>query len=167
VPNGYQSYGSAVVNENGVELFLYCTAGTAVAANLGCDFLDQPPAPPVTTYSCSGGVCSPDPSGIYPSLAACQAALIPPPFTGGQCVGILYSFNLRRNGNIVQSFTSLGTLFGFYFNDPVTSFGVFTSFGDTPLLDSIDNFPEYAITDITRDDGLPDNCGNAPPTCPI
>ena len=39
VPDGYQSYGSAVVNENGIELFLYCTAGTAVAPDLGCDFL--------------------------------------------------------------------------------------------------------------------------------
>jgi hypothetical protein len=48
VPNGYQSHGSAVVNENGVELFLYCTAGTAVAPDLGCDFLAPPPPAPIS-----------------------------------------------------------------------------------------------------------------------
>jgi hypothetical protein len=72
VPNGYQSYGSAVVNENGIELFLYCTAGTAVPANLGCDFLDQP----TIKYRCLNGVCSPDPNGIYNSLAECESARV-------------------------------------------------------------------------------------------
>ena len=68
VPQGYQSYGSAVVNENGIELFLYCTAGTAVAPDLGCDFLQR--------WACSGGVCSPNPNGSYASQSECEAALV-------------------------------------------------------------------------------------------
>ena len=72
-PQGFQSYGDAVVNENAVPVYLYCVAGSSVPANLGCDFLDPPV---ITTYSCSGGVCSPDPNGIYNSQAECEAALI-------------------------------------------------------------------------------------------
>jgi hypothetical protein len=36
-------------------------------------------------WSCSGGVCSPNPFGIYNSEAECIAALVPASFTGGQC----------------------------------------------------------------------------------
>ena len=95
VPQGYQSYGSAVVNENGIELFLYCTAGTAVAPDLGCDFLSK--------WTCFGGVCSQNPSGIYNSRAECEAALIPPPFTGGQCA-FAYIYILTRTGGGTGTF---------------------------------------------------------------
>ena len=64
-PNGFQSHGSAVVNENAVPLYLHCTVGSAVAKHLNCAFLDK--------WSCSGGVCSPDANGIYNSQAECEA----------------------------------------------------------------------------------------------
>jgi len=42
-------------------------------ANLGdVDPSNEPQVP----HSCSGGVCSPNPSGIYPSASACEAAII-------------------------------------------------------------------------------------------
>jgi hypothetical protein len=69
-PQGFQSHGDAVVNENALPLYLHCKLGASVPANLGCDFLDTP------KFSCSGGVCSPDPNGIYTSLAQCEAALV-------------------------------------------------------------------------------------------
>jgi hypothetical protein len=80
VPNGYQSHGSAVVNENGIELFLYCTAGTAVAPDLGCDFLNN-------KWTCSSGVCSPSPTGNFNSKAECESTLrwVANVFTNGIC----------------------------------------------------------------------------------
>jgi hypothetical protein len=43
------------------------------SANLG----DRDPAnEPQIPHSCSGGVCAPNPAGIYPSLSACEAAII-------------------------------------------------------------------------------------------
>ena len=111
-PDGFQNYGDAVVNENAQPVYLYCVPGTSVPANLGCDFLNQ-------KWSCSAGVCSLDPNGIYSSLAACEAALIPPPFTGGQCVGVAYRIQVAVtyadgtfyatliNANLGQSATPL------------------------------------------------------------
>lgn len=69
-PQGFQNYGDAVINENGDAVYLHCKSGATVPANLGCDFLDTP------KFSCSGGVCSPDPNGSYTSLAQCEAALV-------------------------------------------------------------------------------------------
>jgi hypothetical protein len=69
VPNGYQSHGSAVINENGVELFLYCTAGTAMPPDLGCDFLK-----PADKWQCSNGVCIASPTGTFNTEAECNAA---------------------------------------------------------------------------------------------
>ncbi|MFN7810130.1 MAG: hypothetical protein ACK5QB_16395 [Pseudanabaena sp.] len=83
-PDGFQNYGSAVVNENAVPLYLHCIIGTAVPRNLNCSFLDP------QKWSCSAGVCSPNPNGIYNTQAQCEAALIPPPFTGGQCAKTYY-----------------------------------------------------------------------------
>ncbi len=91
-PDGFQNYGSAVVNENAVPLYLHCTIGSAVPQNLNCSFLDP------QKWSCSAGVCLPNPNGIYNSLAQCQAALIPPPFTGGQCAKTYY-FKIRVTTN--------------------------------------------------------------------
>lgn len=85
-----------------------------------------------------------------------------PPFEGGQCTGVIYLFDLSRNGNVVQSFSSLGGQFNFYFNSENTAFGISTSGGNTPLIDAIGNFPEYSITNIRRQDGQSDNCGNLP-----
>lgn len=62
---------------------LCCTPATFPPNNLGCSSLNR--------YSCSGGgVCVLDAFGSYSSLAQCQAALIPPPFTGGQCAKTYY-----------------------------------------------------------------------------
>jgi hypothetical protein len=66
-PQGFQNYGDAVVNENAEPTYLHCKAGSSVPANLGCDFLNQ-------KWSCSAGVCSLDPNGIYNSLAQCESA---------------------------------------------------------------------------------------------
>jgi hypothetical protein len=67
-PDGFQGYGSAVVNENGVPLYLYCVAGAAVSTDLNCDFLSR--------WKCQNGVCVQDPNGIYKSRPQCEAALI-------------------------------------------------------------------------------------------
>ena len=85
-PSGYQSHGSAVINQDGLELFLHCQAGVIPPENLGCDFL----SPPVK-WKCIDGICTQDPSGIYATQAECNAARIPANFSGGQCVGTNYS----------------------------------------------------------------------------
>jgi hypothetical protein len=91
----------------------------------GCCPFDEtkpphPACPPVVTkWSCSGGVCSLDANGTYNSQAECQAALIPPLFTGGQCVGKNYRIQVAVtytdgtfygtliNGVLAQSTTPL------------------------------------------------------------
>lgn len=73
-PDGFQNYGSAVVNENAVPLYLHCIIGTSVPKNLNCSFLDP------QKWSCFAGVCSPNPNGIYNTQAECEAALLTPPF---------------------------------------------------------------------------------------
>jgi len=44
----------------------------------------------VTNWKCISGLCVPDANGVYTSQVACNAALIPPAFTGGQCVNQAY-----------------------------------------------------------------------------
>lgn len=91
-PDGFQSHGDAVVNENAQPVYLYCVPGTSVPANLGCDFLSK--------WACSGGVCSQSPSGIYNSQAECEAAR-----TGGYDV-----FTIRvesRTDNLVTVISDL------------------------------------------------------------
>lgn len=72
-PKGFQNHGDAVVNQNGLPVYLHCMAGTNAPSNLNCSFLDT------QRWSCSGGVCSLNPTGIYTSQAQCQAALVSPP----------------------------------------------------------------------------------------
>lgn len=81
----------------------------------GCCPFDEtkPPRPvcppkPISKWSCFGGVCSPDPNGIYNSKAECEAALIPPPFTGGQCLGVAYAVQF------LVTFSSSPSLYGLY-----------------------------------------------------
>ena len=101
-PDGFQNHGDAVVNENAQPTYLHCKAGASVPANLGCDFLNQ-------KWSCSAGVCSLNPNGSYSSQAECEAALIPPPFSGGQCVGNEYTVVIGA------VFTGGGTSRTYYF----------------------------------------------------
>ena len=67
-------------------------------------------------WSCvSGGNCVEDVLGTYNSLAECQAALVPAPFTGGQCVSVLYELNIQftvdyLNGSDVQVGGSTGNV---------------------------------------------------------
>ena len=66
-PSGYQSHGSAVINEEGLGLWLHCKDGVVPPPDLGCAFLAR--------WKCVDGVCYLDPNGIYSSLAQCQASL--------------------------------------------------------------------------------------------
>jgi hypothetical protein len=182
VPNGYQSYGSAVVNENGVELFLYCTAGTAVPPDLGCDFLNPP-----TKWRCSGGVCAPDPNGNYNSQAECEAALVPPTFTGGQCVGGSYYVQVQGvrtsdgstytswnsgGGGVTTSpngLTNNGKITGLTWSNSggLTVWRVKSNGVDSPFLNGFlfFNSTSLSIIQVIRTDGI-DNCGNPPSSCP-
>jgi len=70
-PSGYQSHGSAVINQDGLELFLHCKNGVVPPDNLGCDFLNK-------KWRCLGtGGCVVDPTGIYNSEAECLAICNP------------------------------------------------------------------------------------------
>jgi hypothetical protein len=69
-PNGYGSHGSVVLNNDGLELYLYCTLGTTPPPDLGCDFNRK--------WKCVNGVCVQDANGAYASQAECQAALVVP-----------------------------------------------------------------------------------------
>ena len=192
-PLGFQNYGDAVVNENAQPTYLHCKAGTSVPANLGCDFLDTPPAPPVTTYSCSGGVCSLDPIGVYPSLAACQAALIPPPITGGQCASFPYTvaFKITYTDTSIRYWLNNGA--NTILSDLVAAFGLpylqgagvatqsgpivpsqFTTDGSSIFrnglslffvgVGAIQSFSLYQVFPLA---GNTDNCGDPLPSCPI
>jgi hypothetical protein len=68
-PTQYQSHGNAVINENGLALYLHCKDGVVPPQGLGCGFL--------TKWQCFGGVCYFDANGSYNSKAECEAALIP------------------------------------------------------------------------------------------
>ena len=181
-PTEYQSHGSAVINENGLELFLHCKIGVVPPTDLGCTFLQK--------WKCSGGVCSPDANGPYNSQAECEAALIPPTFTGGQCA-VLYRANyiseMRRSSTgaliLSNSYSNLigGTPMGPILTGPVRtvsggslSFPVIASNGTFycnliggASRPSPDVFDYFIINfSFSRIDGLPDNCGNLPSTCP-
>ena len=73
-PQGFQNYGDAVINENADATYLHCKSGATVPANLGCDFLDQPPPEEPTKWRCLGGVCSLHISGTFDTQAECEAA---------------------------------------------------------------------------------------------
>ncbi len=183
-PDGFQSHGSAVVNENAVPLYLHCIIGSSVPKNLNCSFLDK--------WKCSGGVCSPDENGIYNSQAECEAALVPPLFTGGQCVGIAYNISysvtvLRVDGGtntIVGTVDGLsgdgtfGPITNIFIRRP-TSFVVqvvatcnnYSSVAYDRILDG-SSTPAVASAfftslSVVRRDGLADTCGSLPLTCPI
>ena len=64
-PSGYQSHGSAVINQDGLELFLHCQDGVVPPENLGCEFLK---------WKCSNGICYQGLGGIYNTKAECEAA---------------------------------------------------------------------------------------------
>ena len=65
-PSGYQSHGSAVINQDGLELFLHCQDGVVPPPDLGCTFLAR--------WKCVDGVCTWDPNGTYSTQAECEAA---------------------------------------------------------------------------------------------
>lgn len=116
-PNGYQGYGDAVVNEDGLPLYLYCKKGVTPPNDLGCDFLKP------TKWACSGGICFLSPTGIYNSQAECEAALLtypangfplPIPAPAGLCA--------ERSDNVIVSFPE-GTIPKFA-GDPGAGTGV-------------------------------------------
>ena len=67
-PRGFQSHGSAVVNENGIPVYLHCASGVNAPSNLNCSFLD------LQKWACLGGVCVPSDNGIYTSQSQCESA---------------------------------------------------------------------------------------------
>lgn len=97
-PNGYGSHGSVVLNNDGLELFLYCTLGTTPPPDLGCDFNR------ITKYKCVNGVCVQDANGVYASLAACNAALV---------ASFDFDFNVVSPFGVNQFFASLYQTTGF------------------------------------------------------
>ena len=186
-PDGFQNHGDAVVNENAQPTYLHCKAGASVPANLGCDFLNQ-------KWSCSAGVCSLDPNGSYSSQAECEAALIPPDFNGGQC-SVPYNINYTAFGNtfppygeptslVSGSVTLTGKIRGtacivtasgssgqnwryvwYIYTDPIPAgFPIYTDSVAGFLVSDPRGY--LRIDSIVRSDGLPDNCGNLPSTCP-
>lgn len=192
-PIGYEKHGSAVLNEDGLELFLYCENGVVPPPNLGCDFLNR--------WKCQGGVCIQDPNGIYPSQEACQMALIPPEFSGGQSIGIgyvievMYSFDpswglgyttkygrINTTGSQLTPYTDAelyalvpvsGAITQAFLGGFVTSSersvivnGGGGSTGSTITPFAFGYIPSVKISRILRKDGLPDTGGNPPSTCP-
>ena len=173
---------------------LCCGAATYPPSNLGCSSL--------TKWSCvSGGTCVEDALGTYNSLAECEAALVPPSFTGGQCltlyrlvfraeviysdfswtpVGTFVDRNARGVGAQLNGFpgalTNIGTPYdsgtgggsGWIFNVTSSTAGVFVATTDFLGIGSTSSvrYGLPVLISVTRDDGNPDNCGNAPPSCP-
>lgn len=135
------------------------------------------------SWSCAGGVCSQTGSGPYATKAECEAALIPPPFTGGQCAGapytLFYNYTLREAappnaiaGSGSGSKSGIGPVSGISKVDD----GTFTTYSvvfanGTQFAFSVGNASFIVRSDelfqsVVRLDGLPDDCGNLPSTCP-
>ena len=168
--------------ETAGSFILCCTPATYPPSNLGCSALNK--------YSCTGGVCAIDALGTYNSLAECEAALIPPPYTGGQCVGVPYYVFVRcsfTNGDVQYcaganpgTSSDLATYIGSGQAVPysgkilsVTSAivgGLVEYYINGPLAAyfflSGRTFSSFAVVSVTRVDGNPDTCGNLPSTCP-
>lgn len=208
-PKGTVSRGIIEFETSGT-FVLCCGPATFPPNNLGCTSLMK--------WSCvSGGTCVEDVNGIYNSQAECQAALIPPSFTGGQCRNVVYRVWMVWDGKMCPS-GETGTVYGqteagrMTFNTPPTdalireagirivgtqqSVRFVSYFGEFAIwviryLDVNNVFQELQFTSgvnaaevssclggfqvfgqsarifkVLREDGLPDNCGNPPSTCP-
>jgi hypothetical protein len=186
-PNGFQGYGD-VVASTGERLFLYCAIGTTPPSDLGCEFLRP------NKWSCSGGVCSLDANGIYNSQAECEAALIPPPYLGGQCstdyklqIGVTYT-----TGGILGYYTNSGSsptelttaqvlADGIPFGGAITSIELLRTTPASEVYrlwvngiasaiiagnDGGNLVTGFVLITLIRADGGADNCGNLPSTCP-
>jgi len=147
-------------------------------------------------WSCSNGVCFKTSGGQYATKAQCEAALIPPSFTGGQCnVPYYIKGYLRRNSvfgdqtfgyfdNAAESPVPLDVLYQKLFIGPGFGGAEFVSngvggggvhfynkngvvqFSQGDISSTLVEPMTFTVVSLQRVDGLPDNCGNAPPTCP-
>lgn len=104
--------------------------------------------------------------------------VIAPPFTGGQCPGVLYQFTYNPSpsppfsGNPILSAAGRGPLTLDAGTDPnggvfaiirdQSGAGIASAGTNDPDVDSI----ELNITNMTRLDGQPDDCGDPPPEVP-
>lgn len=115
-------------------------------------------------------------------LLGCPGDPVPPPdpeFTGGQCEGVLYTVNVSYRGSNNQIQTTLtqsfrGPVRGLFPRPPneFNSVAVFleSGFPSQIPVQMFNTSPANAntgqITAITRQGGLPDNCGSPPPVYP-
>ena len=148
-------------------------------------------------WNCNNGICTFSAvSGVYATKALCEAALIPPLFTGGQCA-VRYRIRFQWGIYDVATNTRIGGSFAnFGCSDPIPCIGPLgsPSFGS----DATFKYVEFSYNDGTsnvvaklgsvnksvfdlrdlvmsvligvdnpsRCDGGADNCGNAAGTCP-
>jgi hypothetical protein len=148
-------------------------------------------------WNCNNGICTFSAvSGVYATKALCEAALIPPLFTGGQCA-VRYRIRFEWGIYDVATNTRIGGSFAsFTCSDPIPCIGPLgsPSFGS----DATFKYVEFSYNDGTsnvvaklgsvnksvfdlrdlvmsvligvdnpsRCDGGVDNCGNAAGTCP-
>ena len=169
-PSGYQSHGSAVINAEGLELWLHCKEGIVPPENLGCTFL-----PPFVKWKCVDGVCTQDPSGTYATKVECEAArtLL---FTGGQCVGTTYNVTFTAfrylNSNpairaqLIATRSGLGAISAIYVDAVVLDgFYAVIEFSNYTLRDGfasgVADLSEWTwgVENISIT-GTPDNCGD-------
>ena len=159
---------------------LCCTPDTFPPSNLGCESL--------TKWACvSGGTCVEDALGTYDTQIACEAALVPPTFTGGQCVGGSYYVQVQgvrtSDGSTYTSWnsgggsptgspgglTNLGPISGLSWSNSgsQTVWRVQTGGVDSPFVNGFlfFNSTSLSIIQVIRTDGA-DNCGNPPSSCP-
>jgi hypothetical protein len=131
-----------------------------------------------TRWACSGGVCSLSPIGIYNSQAECEAALIPPPFTGGQCIKdyevyITASYPFASPFNGVEQFVGIRNgainISEFTTLVPSPQYGISVTWnsGANSFLYFDTNQPGVTLISarVVAVDGI-DDCGNAPSSCP-
>lgn len=145
----------------------------------------------VITYNCSNGQAVPvaGTGGTYSSIAELEANLIYPTFTGGQCPAlydVTFTFQhachagtncdlgtnsgtstVRVDGPVekadweIRTLDSSATLYVYHNGKKKFIFGCGGGI--------CTNWELYTaeIISVVRVDGLPDNCGNLPTTCPI
>jgi hypothetical protein len=123
----------------------------------------------ITKWKCQDGICIQDPNGVYASQAECQAALIPPPFMGGQDpsyskykIKYHYVDNFGVPGLFETGFTYQGTIYAPAYGLGAIGFTFNSGASFLPLVSS--TYYSFVSIEIFRNDGQPDI--NLPSTCP-
>lgn len=114
----------------------------------------------VKHWGCSGGICSENYLGSYNSLVDCQAALLPPIFSGGQSSGVEYAVTFRQT--IISSGWGSNHLYGQTYRDVTrTDINIFIGKIVSVELGIFENRSTFRVTDEQGRQTFPNDGGGS------